>query len=932
MKIRIIPLLIFTCLFYTDSFGINKQDIKISHAYFIQNKGQWTENILYYTKLNSLDVWFTTNGIYYDFYKIKNIQNQKLLKQGHVIKFNAYSRSISLSDIKGVNKLNSYQNYFIGNTEKWATNVELYHEIVLKNVYDGIDQRWYFNESSYLRYDYIIHPNIDYKKIQLSFDGIDKKSIYINKNELIYETRFGEVKNTELLVYQIIENRKIVIPAKWVKNKDSFSIELQGDYNPNYDLIIDPLVWSTFLGGNDFEDIRDLHITNSGDILVTGSTLSFNFPTTTGTYDNTYENYHDAFISKLSANGSTLIFSTFLGGNKDDYGVGIVTDNNGKIYVCGDTESTNFPFSINAYDQTINGSLSSDVFITKFNSSGNLLEYSTYFGGAFNDHAIGIKVDNNFNMYVAGSTESGDFPVTLSSFDNNHNGNDDIFISKFNSTGSSLVFSTFLGGNNNDVCRSFALDNFNNVYLTGYTTSINFPKTTGVFSTSQDLADVFVSKISNNGSSLLLSTVIGGNDNDIGLSIVVDAGNRVAVAGKTSSSNFPVSANAYLTSHQGYSDGFIFQLNSNFTTLEYSTYIGGLFSDEINSITKTSSNEFIVIGNTQSDNFPITMNAHQKNKKGVLDLFITKFSPDLTSVTYSSYFGGSNTEYANKIYYNQTENAVIFCGRTYSPDFPVTTGAYDISYQTGEFDGFISKLYLCPIITFTPSSNSPVCIGDSVKLNCGISASGYTYNWYKGTFPIFSSTQCNPSFVSSILSSGYYSITATNTSNGCKYVDSVLVTVQLKPDTIVTVNNNTLTANQNGASYQWLDCDNGFAPIAGATGQSYTTSINGNYAVKITLGACIDTSNCYNISTISMNEIFYNKAFKIYPNPAREALTIEVSENSKLEVYAYDGKLVAQENIANRTVLNVRNFNNGIYFVRLTNEAGETYQTKFVKN
>lgn len=232
-----------------------------------------------------------------------------------------------------------------------------------------------------------------------------------------------------------------------------------------------------------------------------------------------------------------------------------------------------------------------------------------------------------------------------------------------------------------------------------------------------------------------------------------------------------------------------------------------------------------------------------------------------------------------------------------------------------------------------PSSNSPVCIGDTIHLNYGVSQSGYTNSWYKASLPVFSSTQCNPSFLASILNSGTYTITVTNSNNNCVYKDSIYVSTQIPPDTSVTINsNNVLIANQNGASYQWLDCNNGFAPIPNATFQTFTPTVNGSYAVQITLGPCIKTSNCYNISTLNIDEIHSNKSIKIYPNPAREALTIEVSENSKLEVYAYDGKLIAQENIANRTVLNVSNFNNGIYFVRLTNEAGETYQTKFVKN
>ncbi|MFN4233291.1 MAG: SBBP repeat-containing protein [Bacteroidia bacterium] len=930
MKTIHIYLLIF--LFFTKAFGINKNDINLNNSFFIENKGQWSDNILYCAKLKSQNVWFTSNGIYYDFYKITTSENKKLSKHGHVIKLNYGNNSINHSDIKGVDKLNTYQNYFIGNPTNWATNVGLFKEIIIENIFNGIDQRWYF-ENDKLRYDYIIHPHNDYKKIKLIFEGINEKNIYIKQNELILNTRFGEVKNADLLVYQIIEDKKIIIPAKWIKKGENYSIELLSKYNENYPLIIDPLIWSTFLGGDGFETINDLYVSNTGDIYVTGYTLSYNFPTTIGTYDNSYEDYHDAFISKLSSSGNTLLYSTFLGGNKNDYGIGITVDGTGKIYVSGDTESSNFPVSANAYDQTLNGNLTTDVFVTKFNSSGNLIEFSTYIGGAFDDHVAGIKIDNNSNIYIAGSTISSDFPTTSLAYDNTHNLNNDIFVTKLNNTGSSLLFSTFLGGSNHDYCYSFTLDNYNNIYITGNTSSSNYPKTNGVFSTNQNLADICVSKISNDGSNLLLSTVLGGNNYDYAYSISVDVGYRVSVAGSTLSTDFPTTQGAFMNSHQGYTDGFIFRLNSNFTVLDYSTYIGGNDNDEIISIYKTASNEFVVVGHTKSNNFPITTNAHQYNKMGGIDVFITKFLPDLSDINYSSYFGGSGNDYGEKLFFNNLDNTLIFCGKTYSSNFPVTSGAYDVTFNnSNESDAFITKLYLCPFISFTPSSNSPVCMGDSVYLNCGVSQTGFTYYWHKATFPIFSSTQCNPSFVANILNSGTYTITVTNTNNNCVYKDSIIVSTQLPPDTSVTINSsNVLIANQNGASYQWLDCNNGFTPIPNATFQTFTPTVNGSYAVQITLGPCVRTSNCYNISTIGIDDIITNEIIKIYPNPAKEALTIEVSENSKLEVYAYDGKLVAQENIANRTVLNVSNFNNGIYFVRLTNEAGETYQTKFMK-
>jgi hypothetical protein len=902
-------------------------NISAKNRYFIENKGQWPDNVLFNTRLNLLDVWITKEGIYYDFYKIEK-NNTDELKRGHLVKIS--NLNTSFEPVKPIMKLKSegYYNFFKNNNT--VSNVGLYKEVILENVFDGINQRWYFEENGGLRYDYIVKPNANYNTIKLKIEG--DYGTKINNNDLVFFTRFGAVKHTELLVYQIINNKKHIIPSKWKKTGDYYSFEIMDKYDPSYDLIIDPLIWSTFLGGDAADEIHDMYVKSDGTIALTGNTLSSDFPVTSlGAYDITYNDYWDVFITILNSNGNGLIYSSFLGGNLNDYGKGIYIDSNNEIYISGSTFSSDFPTTASAYDQTINGA--NDIFVTKLNSAGTALIFSTYIGGNQSDDVAGIKIDANKNIYLAGTTSSTNFPTTSGVYDQIYNGGLDIYALKLNSSGSSLFYSTYIGGNLNDVCNSFTLDGSNNIYVCGYSESNNYPTTSGVFSTTPSNTDVVISKISTSGG-LLLSTVIGGSAYDYGRSIHVDLSNKVTIAATTGSNNFPITNNGiYDASYNGSGDIVLFQLNSNLTTLNYSTYIGGSGDDRPTDLIKTAANEYIITGLTNSTDFPTTMNAYQKTQKGNFDALIVKVTPDFSQVNYASYLGGDTMEIGERVFYHPIDNYVIIAGNTFSANFPVTSGAYDVTFNTyGQQEAFISKLYLCPIINFTPSSNSPVCIGDTVQLNCGISATGYTYSWYKGTFPIFSSNQCNPSFVSSILSSGYYSITATNTSNGCKYVDSVLVMVQLKPDTSVTVINNTLTANQNGASYQWLDCDNGFAPIAGATGQSYTTSINGNYAVKITLGACVDTSNCYNISTISMNEIFYNKAFKIYPNPAREALTIEVSENSKLEIYAYDGKLVAQENIANRTVLNVSNFNNGIYFVRLTNEAGESYHTKFVKN
>ena len=317
------------------------------------------------------------------------------------------------------------------------------------------------------------------------------------------------------------------------------------------------LVYSTYLGGfhepgvNSSDYGRDITVDSSGNAYVTGITCSTDFPTHNA-YDDSYNGgRYDTFVTKLNASGTSLVYSTYLGGSGDEYSEGIAVDGSGNAYVTGVTSSTDFPIH-NAYDDSYSGG---DAFVTKFNASGNI-SYSTYLGGSSSEEGEGIVVDGSGNAYVTGTTLSTDFP-TINAYDDSHNGGSyDVFVTKLDVSGTSLVYSTYLGGSDWDLSSSIAVDSSGNTYVTGYTLSTNFPTINAYDNSYNGSRDAFVTKLDASGTSLAYSTYLGGSDWDRSSSIAVDGSSNAYVTGKTSSTNFPT-LNPYQGSYAGNGDAFV---------------------------------------------------------------------------------------------------------------------------------------------------------------------------------------------------------------------------------------------------------------------------------------------------------------------------------------------------------------------------------------
>ena len=474
------------------------------------------------------------------------------------------------------------------------------------------------------------------------------------------------------------------------------------------------LIFSTYLGGSNEDVGFDIAIDPEGSSYLTGYTESADFPVTETAYQVFLRGRYDVFVMKFSSSGADLEYSTYLGGGDEDFGHSIAVDKNKCAYVTGYTRSSDFPVknAFSAYGLGVE-----DAFVTKLNSSGTDLEYSTYLSGSSGDVGMGIAVSEDGHAYVAGVTSSSDFPCTSGAYQTTFNGEEDAFITKLSIIGDELEYSTYLGGARNDRIGGIVVDESGSVYVTGCTTSEEFPTTAGAYQTvfiggdNEAIAgevweDGFISKLTSDGDELEYSTYFGGSKRDRGFDIALDAVGRVFVTGDTESPDFPVTANAWDSSCDEYSrdyrhgDAFFVKINSDGSSLEYATYLGGDDSsdDRGYGVALDFSGSAYIMGYTRSDEFPTTPGAFDRIYNGGADVFVTKFdfTPAPSTLEYSTYLGGSYNE--NEGYYGNdvggiavdSAGSAYVTGSTSSRNFPTTEGAYDRTYE-GHHDAFVTK-------------------------------------------------------------------------------------------------------------------------------------------------------------------------------------------------------------------------------------------------
>jgi len=659
---------------------------------FTENHGQWDDCVKFRANARGATMWYTTDGVYYQFTRRIPKDNTSLAEKQRMpcdradIEPDSIEQLMIRASFVGANpdpaivghdKMGYKCNYFIGNDpDEWHTDVPNYKAVVFKDVYAGIDLKYYGNGMQ-MEYDFIVSPGADPNQIMVQYDGAESISVN-DEGELVVETDWGTVTEMRPYVYQLDASGCIPIQGRYVLFTDNtFGFDLGDRYNPVLALVIDPVLsYSTYVGGIGTDKGYGIAVDGSGSAYVTGFTFSNNFPTL-DPYQTAQESI-DAFVTKLSSSGSSLEYSTYLGGGEGEEGYGIAVDGSGAAYVTGWTNSTDFPTHTPYQTDQVN----EDAFVTKLSSSGNSLVYSTYLGGGSWEYGYGIAVDGSGSAYVTGVTGSEDYPA-LNPYQT-YQGIGDAFVTKFSSSGDCLAYSTFIGGSKDEQGHGIAVDGSGSAYVTGYTYSTDFP-TLNPYQTDQAGYDAFVTKLTSSGNNLVYSTYLGGNSSDDhGYCIAVDDSGAAFVAGITYSTDFPT-LNPYQTD-QDEADAFVTKLSSSGNNLVYSTYLGGNSADEARSIVVDSSGAACVTGWTLSYNFP-TLNPHQTNQSG-MDAYVTMLSSSGSSLQYSSYLGGNSHDYGYGIAMDSS-GAVYVAGFTESDDFPTVN-----PYQTDQDlqDVFVTKL------------------------------------------------------------------------------------------------------------------------------------------------------------------------------------------------------------------------------------------------
>jgi uncharacterized protein (TIGR03437 family) len=576
--------------------------------------------------------------------------------------------------IEGAGLLKGKSNYLIGaEPEKWHTGIPQYGQVLYGAVYPGVDVLFY-GDGQTLEYDLVVWPGAEIERITIAFEGIDSGRIEGN-GDLVLETQSRELRQKRPVIYQEVDGVRRQVAGKYVlKGKGCVGFET-ANYERARPLVIDPvLVYSTYLGETTSTYVPSLAVDADGHAYVAGSTRAGNFPTTPGSFQPAYNDTScyssmtpsryipcsDAFVSKLDADGTGLVFSTYLGGDRDDFATGIAVDLSGNVYVTGITSSSDFP--------TTPGAVSGDAhrFIAKLDPTGTVLLYSTTGAGGGK-----IALDPAGNIYLATGSElfTGGGAVK-----------------KLDAAGSRVIYSFDFPG----TASAITVDGAGGAYAAGNTTNPSFPVTHGAFQTAPAggptaNGDAFAMKLNPSGG-LIYSTFLGGSGEDYANAIAVDASGSAFVAGGTTSSDFPVTPGAAQSSFHSfpylyfpYPDAFVAKLDPMGAKLVYSTYIGGGEQDVANAIAVDATGNAYIAGLSRSGDFPTTRGAFQPCLRYLgevtADAFVTKVNSDGMRFTYSTLVGGTNQDTATDIGIDAAGNAYI-AGVTQSDDFPTVDGAF----------------------------------------------------------------------------------------------------------------------------------------------------------------------------------------------------------------------------------------------------------------
>lgn len=674
---------------------------------FIENVGQFDPAARFLMYGGDRTIWLAQDAVWVMVQSLGSPQSAPGSLSGVSFKL-SFAGANASPRLEPFNRLETHVSYFMGNARpNWRVDVPVWGGVRYLDLYPGVDLEVAANGNRWAWQLRVRDPQFNLAQVQLQVDGADTIKIESSPENGQYirlTTAIGDFTLPLLTSYKagapsISQNRVVANPfvspllPPAARPSAIESIALASDKSD--------LSYSTFLGGARNDQGYGLAVDESGNVHVTGRTMPDTLPSAPGVFDATAGDAgNDVFVIKLNSTGSSLAYATFLGGSRDDQAIDIALAKTGHAYITGRTASSDFPIS-STMSMAFGGA--TEAFVAKLNPDGSVA-FATWLGGRSDDEGTGIAVDAAGNALVVGNTRSDNFPVTSGAwgktFRGGASGNDgDIFVAKLNAAGSALEYATYVGGNANEAATGVAVDKAGNAYVTGGTSSTDFPTTPGSFGPTHGATyNTFVLKLNAAGSALSYATLLTKQGADTGHAIAVDDAGSAYVVGDVLSANLPVSSRAFDISYNGgfpYGDAFVVKLNPTGSALEYATYLGGSGPDHGLGIAIDKAGNAYIAGDTMSSDFPVTPGAFDTTLDGA-NAYIAKLDATGSGLIYATFLGGSFMDSGFAIALDQA-GKVYITGRSDSSDFPTTSGAYDTAHNNNAFVTKLDPVALAPI-------------------------------------------------------------------------------------------------------------------------------------------------------------------------------------------------------------------------------------------
>ncbi len=831
----------------------NQNNEANSFIEYVHNKGQWERNILYRGNFKGGQIFLESDGFTFLFFPAEGVHKTHRNQENDSLNFHCirmeFLNTTNSVQIQPEEKSSYYHNYYLGNdASKWTSNVPLFKYINYKNIYPGINIQAFSNKHD-PRFDFIIQPGHDPSNIKIKITGQDK--MFVTEKKLVIETSVGRIEQSAPFAYQLINGLKRKVECSYVLDGNILSFNC-GRYNKNETLIIDPtLVFATYTGSVSDNWGMTATYDNSGNAYTAGIIFGWGYPTTTGAFQTAMatptsgtNNPYDISISKFNVTGSSLLYSTYLGGASIESPQSIVVDMNNELVLLGRTNSTNFPTTSNAFDNTLSGAF--DLVVCKFNQTGTALQASTYIGGSvddgvnisqfglsslkynYSDDARGaVIIDNNNNVLVGSCTQSSDFPVTSGCNQPVLAGMQDGCVFKMNSSLSNLVYSTFLGGSLNDAVYNIALDSKQCAYVTGGTESSNFPATNGVLHpTHQGGIDGFITHLSFGGNSILHSTFLGTALYEQSFFVQTDKVNNVYVYGQCSG-NYPITSGTYSNANSGqFIHGMDSTLSSTIFSTEFGTGAGtpdivpsAFLIDNCENIYVSGWGGILYYQNNLASttfNLPVTPGAFMTSTDGN-DFYFLVMQKNATALTYATFFGGpwseehvdggtSRFDKAGIIYQAICES----CGG--SDDMPTTPGVWSNQNGSINCNNALVKFKFDMLATVAQALPTPALTSGCAPFNLSFSntslnATSYFWDFGDGT----TSNSPSPSHTYSVTGNFQIMLVASNAST-CNTSDTTYISVEVRDLNLSPLSSHTICSGDSvqlnasapaGVTYSW---------------------------------------------------------------------------------------------------------------------------------